>query len=130
VAEPDSRKRLVATSGGLVALAIWSTTVGIVRDVAESLGVVTGPMLAMLAGGVVALAVSWARGVGPVSMLRLPRRYLLGCGGMFVAYEVCFLTAVYLRVRPGVGLIVGCVLVTAGALICRFSIVEGDGKTR
>lgn len=37
------------------------------------------------------------------------------------------MTAVYLGVRPGVGLIAGCALVTAGALICRFSIVGGPG---
>lgn len=105
--EPIQQRRLPATLGGLVALAIWSTTVGIVRSVTESLGAVTGPALAMLAGGVMALAASWVRGVGPMAMLRMPRRYLLGCGGLFVAYEVCFLTAVGLAPDRTTVLVVG-----------------------
>jgi drug/metabolite transporter (DMT)-like permease len=94
VIEPISDRRFTATVGGLAALAIWSTTVGIVRGVTESLGATTGPALAMAAGGIVALGVAWLRGRSPLSMLRLPRKYLLGCGGLFVAYELCFMAAV------------------------------------
>ncbi len=109
LAGSTSQRRLHATFGGLGALAIWSTTVGIVRGVTESLGMATGAALAMGLGGLAALLVSWVRGRGPGSMLRLPRKYLLGCGGMFVAYELCFLTAVGLSPNRMTVLAVGLV---------------------
>ena len=86
VEQPASRP---ATAGGFAALIIWCTTVAVARSMAESLGVLTGAALATGAGGAAALVAGWLRGRRPGTMLRLPRKYLLGCGGLFVAYEVC-----------------------------------------
>ncbi len=86
--------RAWATIGGVAALAIWSSSMALVRGVSESLSTLTGTALASGAGGLVGLAVAWARGCPPWAMLRLPRRYLLGCGGLFAAYMVCYYAAI------------------------------------
>ena len=40
------------------------------------------------------------RGHGFGKMLRLDRRYLLGCGAFFVAYMICFYAALGFRPQP------------------------------
>ncbi len=85
--------RAWATGGGFVALGIWSTTVGIGRSLTESLGALTAGAVATGAGGAAAMLVFWARGRSPAAMLRLPRPYLLACGGLFAAYELCLFAA-------------------------------------
>jgi len=84
----------LATAGGLLALLLWSLTVAIARSMSESLGPLTAAALGQGAGGLVALAVARVQGQTVASMLRLPRRYLLGCGALFVAYMLCLFAAV------------------------------------
>ena len=96
-----------ATAGGLLALVIWSTTVAAARAMTESLGPMAGAAMALGLGGVLAAAVSSLRGVSPAAMLRLPPKYLLGCGGLFVAYMVCFYAAVGWAPNRPAALVVG-----------------------
>lgn len=96
-----------ATAGGLAALVIWSTTVAVARSMAESLGVLTGAALATGAGGAAALVFSWLRGRPPKAMLALPPKYLLGCGGLFVVYEVCLFAGLGWAPNRSATLVVG-----------------------
>jgi drug/metabolite transporter (DMT)-like permease len=81
-----------ATSAGLAALIIWSASVALMRAVSESIGLYAGPALSCLVGAATALA--WARRSGVSAMLRLPRKYLLGCGALFVSCNVGLYLAV------------------------------------
>ncbi len=87
------------TAGGLIALAIWSMTVALARSMSESLGAITAGSLTFLIGGSLSLLAALARGQSLRSMLRLDRRYLLGCGAMFVAYMLCLYPAIALTIR-------------------------------
>jgi len=103
---PRSHPR-AATTGGLVALLIWSATVAVARSLAESLGTLTAASLATGLGGALALLLAWTRGRPPGAMLRLPRRYLLACGGLFVLYEVCVLAALGWSANRSVAILAG-----------------------
>ena len=111
-----------ATAGGFVALAIWSSTVAVARTVAESLGPLTGAGMAMLAGGLLLMGFLWCQGVSPASMLKLPRKYLLICGGLFVAYELCVFAAIGWSPNRSVTLAAGLMNYTWPALTVALSI--------
>ena len=83
-----------ATAAGLAALLIWSASVALMRGVSESVGLLTGPALASLIGGALALAWMRLRGGRVSDMLRLPPKYLYGCGALFVACNVGLYLAV------------------------------------
>jgi drug/metabolite transporter (DMT)-like permease len=78
---------------GLAALVLWSTTFAVSRHLTESLGVLTAAACVYIAGGVVACAAA-ALHARFGAMFRLPPRYLLYCGSLFVAYTVCIYIAV------------------------------------
>lgn len=69
---------------GLVAVALWSSIVGLIRGVSESFSATGGAALIYTLGTVL-LAVSF----GPTRVSQLPRRYMFVGGGLFVAYEWC-----------------------------------------
>lgn len=73
-----------ATGIGLIAVALWSAIVGLIRGVSESFGATGGAALIYTLG----TAMLWV-GVGPTRISTLPRRYLVVGGALFVAYEWC-----------------------------------------
>ena len=83
-----------ATAAGLGALLIWSASVALMRGVSENMGLLTGPALASLIGGVLALAWTRLRGQSVRAMFRLPPKYLWGCGFLFVACNVSLYLAI------------------------------------
>ncbi|MDD5630382.1 MAG: EamA family transporter, partial [Elusimicrobia bacterium] len=83
-----------ATAAGLGALLIWSASVALMRGVSENIGLLTGPALASLIGGVLALVWTRLRGGSVCAMLDLPPKYLYGCGSLFVACNVGLYLAV------------------------------------
>jgi len=86
--------RLLPSVGGVGAIVLWSATVGLSRIVVEPLGAMTaGAAIYLLAGGL-GCAGLLARATARRKVARLPRRYLLGCGGLFVVYTVCLYGAV------------------------------------
>ncbi|NMB76851.1 MAG: aromatic amino acid DMT transporter YddG [Myxococcales bacterium] len=85
--------RFGATLLGALAILIWSTSVGLTRELAERLGVLTSSALTYGLAGLIGCAILAARG-RLRGLLRLPRAYLLGCGGLFVAYLVSFCLAI------------------------------------
>lgn len=82
-----------ATALGVAAIVLWGSTVAFGRSLTAQLG----PIRA--AGAVYALCAAISLGlllVRPARLreaLRLPRRYLLVCGALFVLYVVCFYLA-------------------------------------
>jgi drug/metabolite transporter (DMT)-like permease len=73
-----------ATLIGLIAVALWSAIVGLIRGVSESLGATGGAALIYTLG----TAMLWVS-VGTTRISTLPRRYLVVGGALFVAYEWC-----------------------------------------
>lgn len=70
---------------GLVAVVLWSASVGLVRHVSELLGPTAGAATIFTVSGlfsVIALGIPRLRSLNPV--------YLYGGGFLFVAYEICF----------------------------------------
>lgn len=75
----------IAHSGtviGLLAIVLWGFMAGLVRLVSESFGATLGAALIYTVGGILLLVVR-----KPTSIRRAPRKYLIICGIMFVAYE-------------------------------------------
>lgn len=97
-AEVPRSSSAFSTVLGLVAIACWSSTIAFTRTATEHLGPVTGGGLVFFLAGVagcVWLALG-RQGLGHA--LNLPPAYLLGCGGLFVLYEVCLFLAVGLAI--------------------------------
>lgn len=96
-----------ATVGGLAALVCWSTTVPLVRSIAEQIGAFPGGAISMLAAGALGLLQYAA---DPASRpLRSPRwrLRLVLCGGLFVAYQAGLLLAIGLARGRSEVLVVG-----------------------
>lgn len=75
----------IAHSGtviGLLAIVLWGFMAGLVRLVSESFGATLGSALIYTVGGILLLVVR-----KPMPIRRAPRKYLIICGIMFVAYE-------------------------------------------
>jgi drug/metabolite transporter (DMT)-like permease len=73
-----------ATLIGLVAVALWSSVVGLIRGVSESFGATGGAALIYTVASVLLVFA-----IGPTRIGRLPRRYLVLGGALFVSYELC-----------------------------------------
>ena len=82
------------TAAGLLAIVLWSTTIGLARSLAEKLGLFTAAGSIYLGAGclgMVWLACSRTR----LRKLRgLPVRYLVGCGGLCILYMICLAIAI------------------------------------
>jgi drug/metabolite transporter (DMT)-like permease len=78
-----------ATLTGLCAIVLWSTTVGLIRSISESLGATGGAALIYSAS---ALFLCLARGLP--RWRNLPPRYLWWGGALFVSYEICLAVSI------------------------------------
>jgi drug/metabolite transporter (DMT)-like permease len=137
--------RRLDTSLGLAAILLWSTTVAFGRSLGEQIGPLTTASLIYLLGGALGCAVLLLSGELPALRV-LPRRYLYGCGGLFVLYMASLylglglartrvqvlqvgllnylwptltvlLSVPVLRLRAGPLLLPGAILATAGILL-------------
>jgi drug/metabolite transporter (DMT)-like permease len=83
-----------STAGGLLALVLWSTTMAMARSLAERLGPVrAASSVYILAGAICIIRLLLTRDA--ISrLLKIPRKYLLGCGCLFVSYAVLIYLAV------------------------------------
>jgi drug/metabolite transporter (DMT)-like permease len=75
---------------------IWSATVALIRSLSEQLGPLSAAACIYLIGGAASLGLSLFPGNRRIQIRDLSRRYLVGCGGLFVLYML----AIYL----GIGL--------------------------
>jgi drug/metabolite transporter (DMT)-like permease len=105
----DSRhSHASATALGLIAALFWATSIAISRVTSEAFGYFTVAAMVYTTAGLCSCAAAAARG-DLVKILRLPKRYLIGCGALMPLYTVGF----YL----GVGLAKGSVETIEAGLI-------------
>nr|WP_199013874.1 aromatic amino acid DMT transporter YddG [Shimwellia pseudoproteus] len=78
-----------ATLAGLLAVLLWSTSVGLLRSISEAFGPTGG---AALVYSVSAVLLCLSRGIPRPG--RLPRRYLIVGGILFVGYEISLALAI------------------------------------
>ncbi len=69
---------------GIVAIFLWSTIVGLIRNISEYFGAVGGAALIYTTGTLFLILI-----LGVPKLLRFPKRYLIWGGLLFVTYEVC-----------------------------------------
>ncbi len=92
ISTPSTLRR--SSSFGLVAILLWSTTIAFSRSLTEQLGTFTAAALIYTIAGVTGLIYTGLRPGSLSRLRRLPIPYLLGCGGLFVAY----IAALYLAI--------------------------------
>ncbi|TPQ43884.1 aromatic amino acid DMT transporter YddG [Cupriavidus pinatubonensis] len=73
-----------ATLIGLIAILLWSSIVGLIRGVSESLGATGGAAMMYSVASVLLMLT-----VGFVRLREFPRRYLVWGSILFVSYELC-----------------------------------------
>jgi drug/metabolite transporter (DMT)-like permease len=79
----------LATSGGLLAILLWSTTIACSRSLTESLGPMSSASFVFLLGGSLGLSGLAVQGRLAWARIASAPRHLLVCGGLFVAYMAC-----------------------------------------
>lgn len=72
-----------ATLIGLLAILLWSTSVGLIRSLTEALGPIGGASMIYLSSGLILCLVK-----GLPKIKGMPKRYLYICGPLFVFYEI------------------------------------------
>lgn len=72
---------------------LWSTTVALSRSLTEQLGILTAAALIYGLGGVLGCSYLAATGKLVATVKSADRRYLLGCGALFVLYLTCLYAA-------------------------------------
>jgi len=83
-----------STGGGLAAIVLWSTTVAVARSLSEQMGPLTAGACVYLIGGLLCLLwLRWQR-TSVRRLLGLSRRYVFGCGLLFVLYTVLLYLAI------------------------------------
>lgn len=92
-APPPSLRTTSGTVLGLLAILCWSTSVAFTRRVTEGFGTFDGMAISYLAGGL--LGCVWLASTGRLRRaLAMPRAYHLVCGGLMVAYGLCYSMAI------------------------------------
>ena len=84
----------LGTALGLLALLIWGSSVAVSKATMLSFGRYTAPALNMTTAGLIGILLLALKPGGLRDAARLPRKYLLVCGGLFVGYETLYLLAV------------------------------------
>jgi drug/metabolite transporter (DMT)-like permease len=83
-----------ATTLGVLSILFWSSTVGLVRSLSNQLGPLTAAAAIYLLGGIISCTYLLISGRRRRAFLALPRKYLLGCGSLFVLYMFCLYLAI------------------------------------
>ena len=81
----------LATLRGLSSILIWASLVAVVKLITEALTPISGIALIYSFSAIFLLMFNGVPKIG-----KMPKAYLLGCGALFIAYEVLFLTSVAL----------------------------------
>lgn len=115
---------------GVLAILIWSSTVAFSRRLTGELGTWTAAALIYgLAGLLACLTAALTRGRWG-AMLRLPRRYLLGCGALFVLYMLTLYAAIGSAAGPSQVVVVGLINYLWPAFSLAFSLPLLKKKAR
>ncbi|MDD4890300.1 MAG: aromatic amino acid DMT transporter YddG [Phycisphaerae bacterium] len=89
-----SRTSAAYTALGLLSVLFWSTTVAFSRHLTEHFGTLTAAAGVYLVGGATGLIQMLARRGAFRDAIRMPAKYLLGCGGLFVLYTIMLYGAI------------------------------------
>lgn len=111
-----------STFMGAVAVILWSTTVAFSRSLTEQLGTLTAAAFIYIGAGLCGLALIRWQADGWQAVRRLPKKYLIGCGGLFVTYITTFYLAIGLSTTREQVLAVGLINYLWPALSLVFSI--------
>ena len=95
------------TAAGILAILFWSTNVAFSRSLAEQLGVLTAGAFMFLIGGALSLAYQWRQAKSLSFLTRSSRKYLFGCGLIFVANASSLELAIGLAANRTQTLVVG-----------------------
>lgn len=107
-----------STAAGLLAILLWSSMVGMIRMVTESLGAIGGAaMIYSCCALLLTLTVGWPK------LRNFGRTYLVTGAIMFAVYEVCFALAIGLADTPRQAIEVGIVNYLWPSLTVVFAIV-------
>jgi drug/metabolite transporter (DMT)-like permease len=82
------RSSILATSLGLGAILFWSTVIAVSRELSEDLGAITSASYIYFLAGAVGLAIARLRHGSFGFIVRVPVRYLVGCGSLMVLYTL------------------------------------------
>jgi drug/metabolite transporter (DMT)-like permease len=83
-----------STLAGLGAIVLWSLTVALARSLTEQLGSFRAAAAVYVVAGLSSLALLAAARQSARRLLRLPRRYVLSCGPLFVLYMLALYLAI------------------------------------
>ena len=113
---------------GIVAILLWSATVALARSISERLGPLTaGAAVYLAAGGILALHLFW-RERSFQALRKLSRRYVCGCGGLFVLYTLALFLALGLAADRGQAIEVGLLNYLWPTLTILFALVLLDRR--
>lgn len=88
--------RRAATLIGLTAILLWSAAIGLMRMASQNFGTTFGPACLYT----IAAVILWLTR-RPGTLRALPVKYMLVCGGLFIAYEISLSIALGLAANPG-----------------------------
>ncbi len=92
--EQKQTSEAAGTMLGILSIVFWSTNIAFSRTLAERIGPLTTGACLFLVGGVLACTPLLLKRHRIREILALPLGYLLGCGTLFVLYEVLLYVAV------------------------------------
>jgi drug/metabolite transporter (DMT)-like permease len=82
------------TTGGFVAIVLWSTTVAFARSLSEQLGPLTAAAAVYCVSGTIAVIRLLLANGSRQRIRELPLTYLAGCGALFVSYTLLLFLSV------------------------------------
>jgi drug/metabolite transporter (DMT)-like permease len=82
-----------ATAAGFSAIVFWSATVALARSTAEQIGPLTAGLSVYLIAGLFLAGHRLAKDRSFNPLRTLSRKYVLGCGALFVSYTIAFFLA-------------------------------------
>lgn len=108
---------------GLSAILLWSATVAVARSIAERIGPVTAGAAVYLTAGVLLGGDLFLKERSFTNLKRLPRKYVIGCGALFVLYTITLFLALGLAANRRQTIEVGLLNYLWPALTILFSLV-------
>lgn len=113
---------------GLAAILLWSSTVALARSISEQLGPLAAGSAVYLTAGLLLTGAGFWRERSFKSLKSLPRKYLFGCGALFLVYTTALFLALGLAANRSQTLEVGLLNYLWPALTILFSLPILENK--
>jgi drug/metabolite transporter (DMT)-like permease len=115
---------------GLIAIGLWSATVALARSISERLGPMTAGAAVYLTAGLLLCGAHFWKERSFQALGRLPRKYVAGCGALFVSYTLALFLALALADDRRQTIEVGLLNYLWPTLTLLFSLVLLDKRAR